>query len=47
MVLSRQSIMFSYLEFNYSVFIVLCKNVKEILSVNIQQQWMNNLNLWK
>lgn len=43
-VLSRQSIMFSHLKFNYTVFIVLLKNIKGILSVNIQEQWMNNLN---
>lgn len=44
-VLSRQSIMFSYLKFNYTVFIVSHKNIKEILSVNIKEQWMNSLNL--
>lgn len=43
-VLSRQSIMFSHLKFNYTVFIVLLKNIKGILSVSIQEQWMNNLN---
>lgn len=37
-VLSRQSIMFSHLKFNYTVFIVLLKNIKGILSVNIQEQ---------
>lgn len=37
-VLSRQSIMFSHLKFNYTVFIVLPKNIKGILSVNIQEQ---------
>lgn len=37
-VLSRESIMFSYLKFNYTVFIVFHRNIKGILPVNIQEQ---------